>query len=407
MELRECRNIINDALSGQEADMLSLLKELVSIDSPTDCAEGVRRVGQVCADWLARAGFVTTCLPHAPVPDDEPWQAGLASAWMARHGSEGAGPGIGFIGHMDTVFPVGTAQRRPFTVDRQADRVYGPGVADMKGGLVAMLFAARTLAEHHLLPCPLTLMFSSDEELGSPTSSLALRTHLRGAHAVFCAEPGGVGGKVTLSRKGSGHMHIRVRGVAAHAGRNYADGASAILALAHKVLEYDRLVDLSHGITVNTGLISGGTSANSVAPWAEARLHLTYRRLADGERVVEAIRAITASESVPRTHAAVSGGLRLYPLERTAAGDKLFALVREAGRQLDMTLDGQHYESAAESGFCSSVLGIPTICCMGPEGDNIHSDKEYMVLSSLVPRARLLALSAVMAARTNFSAPAA
>lgn len=220
MDIQTCRAIIEKALRGQEAAMLALLKELVDIDSPTDCAEGVRRVGQVCADWLARAGFATACLPHAPVPEDEAWQAELASAWTARHGAAGAGPGIGFIGHMDTVFPVGTAQRRPFTVDRQADRVYGPGVADMKGGLVAMLFAARTLAEHDLLPCPLTLMFSSDEELGSPTSSQALRRHLQGAHAVFCAEPGGVGGRVTVSRKGSGHMHIRVQGVAAHAGRD-------------------------------------------------------------------------------------------------------------------------------------------------------------------------------------------
>lgn len=234
---------------------------------------------------------------------------------MARQG-----PGIGFIGHMDTVFPVGTAQRRPFTVDRQADRVYGPGVA-------------------------------------------------------------------------------------AHAGRDYANGASAILALARKVLAYDRLVDLPNGVTVNTGLISGGSSANSVAPWAEARLHLTYRRLADGERVVAAIRDITAAESLPHTRATASGGLRLYPLERTAAGDRLFALVREAGRLLDMPLEGQHYESAAESGFCSSVLGIPTICCMGPEGEHIHSDKEYLVLSSLVPRAMLLALSAVMAARTDLAVP--
>lgn len=135
MELQDCRKVIDEALAGQEAEMLALLEELVSIDSPTNCAEGVHRVGQVCADWLARAGFATACLPHAPVPEDEAWQADLASPWTARYGAEGAGPGIGFIGHMDTVFPVGTAQRRPFTVDRRADRVYGPGVADMKGAL--------------------------------------------------------------------------------------------------------------------------------------------------------------------------------------------------------------------------------------------------------------------------------
>lgn len=404
MDIAACQAVIDKAFEHEEAAMLALLEELVKVDSPTDCAEGVNRVGDICTEALAEAGFIVERIPRPPVPDDEPWQAALADARTARRGEADAGPGIGFIGHMDTVFPAGTARLRPFRVDRQADRVYGPGVADMKGGLVAMIFAARVLARHKLLSCPLTLMFSCDEELGSPTSSRALQARLQGAHAVFCAEPGGVGGRVTTSRKGSGHMCIRVRGVAAHAGRNYEDGASAILALARKVLACDKLLDLPNGITVNTGLISGGTSANSVASWAEARVHLTYRRLEDGKRLVEAIRRLAAEESVPHTTTTVSGGLRLYPLERTAAGDKLFELVREAGWRFGMELHGQHYESAAESGFCSSVLGVPTICCMGPEGEHIHTDREYLVLSSLVPRARLLALSAVMAARTNFAA---
>lgn len=398
MDITRCQRIIDEAFDGQEEAMLTLLERLVSIDSPTDAPEGVDEVGRTCAAFLEEAGFEARCLPKPPVPEDEAWQAGLGQAWTARTGAPGEGPGIAFIGHMDTVFPVGTAKARPFRIDRAADKLYGPGVGDMKGGLVAMMFAAKVLKEHDLLPCPLTLMFSCDEELGSPTSSKGLQACLTGARAVFCAEPGGVGGLVTLSRKGSGHMHLRVKGISAHAGRNYDEGASAILALSKKVLAINELLDLPHGITVNTGLVSGGNSANSIAPWAEARIHLTYRRLEDGERLVGDIRRITTETSIPRTSATVSGGIRLYPLERTEAGDKLYSIVQQAGKMLGMDLKGQHYESAAESGFCSSVLGIPTICCMGPEAENIHTDKEFMVLSTLVKRAKLLALSALLAA---------
>ena len=399
MGLEDWKRALDKELDGCEAEMLSLLEDLVGIDSPTACAAGVNAVGERLSGWLSSEGFFVRRLDKHGIPEDEPWQNDLGDVRMARsHGPE-AGPGIAFIGHMDTVFPAGTAKARPFCVDRGLDHATGPGVADMKAGLVAMLFAARALKRSGLLECPLTLMFSPDEELGSPTASRALAEQLQGARAVICAEPGGEGGKVTLSRKGSGHMLLSVKGKAAHAGRNYADGASAILEIAHKVLEIDELLDLSRGLTVNTGLISGGSSANTVAPSAEARIHLTYRTLDDGKSVVNAIRDIASRVHVPGTSAHVSGGLRLYPLERTERGDRLFNLVSEAGKALGMELSGQHYESAAESGFCSSALKVPAICCMGPEGENIHSVKEYMRISTLVPRCKLMALSALQASR--------
>ena len=396
MDLSEWKRALDAEFSGAEGEMLALLEELVSIDSPTASGAGVDRVGDRLTAWLDEAGFETERLPKPPIAPDEAWQQGLGHARTARSHPLAAGPGIAFIGHMDTVFPEGEAARRPFRVDRAADKVTGPGAADMKGGLVAMVFAARAL--RRLLPCPLTLMFSPDEELGSPTGSAALKSRLPDALAVFCAEPGGLGGRVTLSRKGSGHMRLRVTGKAAHAGRNYEDGASAVIDLAHKLLEINELLDLDRGLTVNAGMIEGGISANSVAPWAEALIHLTYRRLEDGVNTVEAIREAASRIHVPGASASVSGGLRLYPLERTAAGDDLFALVREAGESLGMHLTGQHYESAAESGLCSSALGLPTICCMGPEGEHIHTEQEFLRLSTLVPRAKLLALSALAAA---------
>ncbi len=404
MDSDAARAAIAAALNPRREDMLALLERLVNIDSPTRHAEGVNAVGRACADWLAEAGFETRRLDHPPIPEEERWQADLGNAWTAR--TTGADtPGIGFIGHLDTVFPVGTARRRPFARHEAGDRLTGPGVADMKAGLVSMLFAARALRETGLLPCPLTLFFSCDEELGSPTSSKKMREVLTGAKAVFSCEPGGPRpGRVTLSRKGSGHMHLTVQGRAAHAGRNFSDGASAILAMSRKILDFNRLVDLSRGLTVNTGLVSGGTSANTVAPSAEARVHLTYRTLEDGERVVDALRRITAREDVPGTTAHISGGLRLYPLMRTKQGDRLYDIVRAAGAKLGLDIVGQHYESAGDSGFCSTALGVPTICCMGPEGDHIHSEQEYLVASTLLPRTRLLALSAVMAAHADLDA---
>lgn len=398
MSLMEWKRALDAQLENQEHEMLILLEQLVSIDSPTADAAGVNRVGETLTGWLAQEGFATSRLPKPAIPEDEPWQADLGDVFMARSHAHSAGPGIAFIGHMDTVFPVGTARSRPFRLDRAADRATGPGVADMKAGLVANLFAARALKRLGA-PFPMTLMFSPDEELGSPTASKALAAQLPGALAVICAEPGGVGEVVTVSRKGSGHMHLKITGKAAHAGRCYADGASAVLELAHKTLAINGFLDLSRSLTVNTGLISGGTSANSVAPWAESRIHLTYRTLEDGKRVVAGIRDTVSRPTVPGTTAAISGGLRLYPLERTPQGDKLFGLVREAGGLLGMRITGQHYESAAESGFCSSQLGIPTICCMGPEGDNIHSVDEFMIPSTLLPRCKLIALAAIQAAK--------
>lgn len=398
MSLMEWKRALDAQLENQEHEMLILLEQLVSIDSPTADAAGVNRVGETLTGWLAQEGFATSRLPKPAIPEDEPWQADLGDVFMARSHTHSVGPGIAFIGHMDTVFPVGTARSRPFRLDRATDRATGPGVADMKAGLVANLFAARALKRLGA-PFPMTLMFSPDEELGSPTASKALAAQLPGALAVICAEPGGVGEVVTVSRKGSGHMHLKIMGKAAHAGRCYADGASAVLELAHKTLAINGFLDLSRSLTVNTGLVSGGTSANSVAPWAESRIHLTYRTLEDGKRVVAGIRDTVSRPTIPGTTAAISGGLRLYPLERTPQGDKLFGLVREAGGLLGMRITGQHYESAAESGFCSSQLGIPTICCMGPEGDNIHSVDEFMIPSTLLPRCKLIALAAIQAAK--------
>ncbi len=403
MELSVWKQSLDVWFDAHKQDMLTMVERVVNMDSFSHDAADVNRLGEVITGWMAEAGFRTEMLPKRPAPADEPWMASLGNVFTARTHPVEAGPGVALIGHMDTVFPAGTAASRPFRLDRAADRATGPGIVDMKSGLVVNMFVARALKELGLMDVPMTLTFSPDEELGSPTPLLG--EQLNGAHAVICTEPGYAGGGVSVERKGSGHLLLEIEGVSAHAGRCYADGASAILELAHKVLAFNEHLDLANGTTVNTGLISGGASANSVAPNATARVHLTFRTLEAGRRLVEAIRADAARTWVPRTVSRLSGGIRLYPLTKTPQVMALFDLACKAGEAAGCPIREVRSDGAAESGYCCSVLKLPAICSMGPEGGGLHAVDEYMVPSTLLPRAKMVALTALQAARVFKASP--
>lgn len=391
--------ILDDFFSDKEPQMLTMLEHIVNMCSFTSEGKNVEKVGRYLMDFLAAHGFYTKLAEKIEIPENEAWLYNHSNPFVARSHDFNAEPGIVLAGHLDTVFSSEYCCEHKFKIDFEHDRAYGPGVADMKAGLIANVFAAVALKENNLLSCPVTLAFSADEELGSPVSSRALKPYLMGAKAAINAEPGGVGGYVTFSRKGSGHITFNIKGKSAHAGRNYQDGASAILELAHKTLEINKFLDLSRSKTVNTGLISGGTSANSVAPCASSKIHITYQTRAEGEELVKNIKKVADTVYVEGTQTEMTGGLRLYPLERSEKGDKLFELAKEAGKCFGLELKGQHYESASDSGFYSSVLNIPTICCMGPEGDNIHTPDEYLIPSTILKRTKCIALTACYASQ--------
>ena len=398
MDLTLWKDKLDAYLDPQEGDMLRLLERIVNMDSFTTDAQDVDQLGTVLTDWLREAGFQTFMMPKTEAPADEPWQADLGHVFMAKtHGRE-AEPGIVFLGHMDTVFPKGTAQARPFKIE--GDRATGPGVADMKAGVVANMFAARALKDLGLIDVPMTLMFSPDEELGAPTATRVYRERISGARAVICAEPGFPDGGVTTERRGSGHFHMRISGISAHAGRCYEDGASAILELAHKIVALDAFVDAQAQTIVNTGLISGGNSANAVAPWADARIHITFNTVDAAERLVENVRAVAARTFVPRTTTRISGGIRLHPLEYTADVETRFGMAERACAAMGgYTIRRNRALGASEAGFTASVLGIPSICSMGPEGAELHSPSEYLSVDTVLPRCKMIALTAIQAAR--------
>lgn len=405
MDIARWKEQLDTWFDAKEPEMYALLERVVNMDSFSHDAADVNRLGETLNSWMAEAGFYTEKLPKKPAPAGEEWINELGNVFCARsHGPE-CGPGVALIGHMDTVFPAGTAKARPFMLDRAADRATGPGILDMKAGLVINMFTARALKELGLINVPMTLTFSPDEELGSPGTTPVLGEVLNGAHAVLCTEPGYAGGGVSVERKGSGHLLLEIEGKSAHAGRNYEDGASAILELAHKILAFNEHLDLKNETTVNTGLINGGISANSVAPNARARIHMTFKTLEAGRTLIEKLRADAARTWTPGTTSRISGGIRLYPLMPTPKVMALWELVQASAKALNMPVECIRSKGAAESGYCCSILELPAICSLGAEGSGLHATDEYIVPSTFLPRAKLTALTALQAARTFDASP--
>ncbi|MEE7489836.1 M20 family metallopeptidase [Methylobacterium oryzae] len=366
-------------LDGQEGAMLSLLEDLVNIDSGSYDKPGVDAVGIRIAEFLAGHGIPVTTIPVE----------GYGDALKANvAGSGGGNRPVVLMGHRDTVFPKGEPARRPFRI---ADgRAYGPGVADMKAGLVMNAFV---LAAYHRAggaPVPLVGLFTSDEEIGSPACRPIIEETARGARAVLNSEPGRPTGNVVTGRKGGVFMQLEVLGRAAHSGGNYADGRSAILELAHKTVAFHALTDLDRGTTVNVGLISGGQSVNTVAPRATCEIDLRYVTPPDREAAMSRITAIVAGSTVPDTTAHLTIKGEFLPLVQDEASRALFETYARVSAGGGHPVAGEFAGGCADSGFTASV-GCPTLCAVGPVGGKAHSPEEYLEVASLVPRARAMA----------------
>ena len=200
MKLESATGKLNAYFDGRQPEIMGMIERLVNMDSFSEDGEDVNKVGETVSGWMREAGFHTEKIAKPAIDPDESWMEKLGNVFSARTHEREAGPGIVFLGHMDTVFPAGTAAARPFRVE--GGRAYGPGVADMKAGVVANMFAARALKDLGLIDVPMTLMFSPDEELGAPTATRVYRERISGARAVICAEPGFPDGGVTTERRG-------------------------------------------------------------------------------------------------------------------------------------------------------------------------------------------------------------
>ena len=373
---------ITDWLATQQDAMIALLREMVDTDSGSYNKPGIDAVGGAVQRFMTAHGIPVEVKPQQKHGDT----LRAAVPWDGPAGN--AGGNVVLMGHRDTVFPDGEAQRRPFTI--RDGIAYGPGVADMKAGLVMNCFVLAAFAKFGGSPAPLVGLFTGDEEIGSPEGRPEIEAEARRARVVFNSEPGRVSGNVVTGRKGGVFSQFRITGKAAHSGGAFTDGISAIEELARKVQALHAITDLDRGITVNVGLVSGGQSVNTVAPWAEGQIDLRYVEPADRDDAMARISGIIERSYVPGTKAELTIRGEFLPLTQSAAAKKLFELYVSAAADTGFRTEGEFTGGCADSGFTAAV-GAPTICAVGPVGGKAHSPDEFLRVDSLVPRAQACA----------------
>lgn len=358
---------------------LELLGRLVNIDSGTYDKAGIDEVGRVLAGELKELGLTVTFHPQAERGDH-----------VSAYKPGTSGKTLLFVGHMDTVFPLGTVKERPFRVEN--GRAYGPGVLDMKGGDSCIIYALKALkATNPTLWAELgvRVVFNSDEEIGSGTSRELIAEQAKLSNAACVLEPARAGGQYVRQRKGVGMFQLTVRGKNAHAGAQPELGANAVADLAHKVALLHGLTNYQTGLTVNVGAIRGGDRANVVPDFAQCDIDIRVTSLAMIEEIQAELARIAAIVHVPGTSATLTGQFEHLPMEYTPAGERLFNILTKAGAEVGFQVENIATGGGSDGNNTSQYT--PTMDGMGPRGNFAHSANEYVEIDSLPERTKALA----------------
>lgn len=367
-------------LRRREREMVSLLGRFVRFESPSGEKAAVDRMARIVAAEWKRRGAQVRVLRQAGNGDH-------VCAEIAPSARRAAGQ-ILILGHLDTVYPLGTLAEMPFRVG--GGRARGPGTFDMKAGLVLALFAVDALRAAGIFPAKrLVFLWTSDEEIGSETSRREIEWQARRSDAVLVLEPAyGRDGALKTARKGVGTAEIVVTGIAAHAGIGPHAGVNAVYELALQIARLAKMNDPRRGITMQATVVGGGTASNVIPEHARVEVDIRYAHRADAAGIDRKLRELRPI--LPGARVEVLGGVNRPPLERTAGVVTLFrqaqALMREIGRTLDEASTG-----GGSDGCFTAALGVPTLDGLGAVGDGAHSAREYIVIRSLPERAALLA----------------
>lgn len=367
-----------DELRAREIALLTLLRDLVHLESPSHDKAAVDR----CIDRVERecTGIGGRVRRHR--------QKGFGDLLEVRfgRGRRGVKP-VMLLGHLDTVWDVGTLGKMPFRV--VDGRVWGPGTLDMKAGVAMAVTALEYLLEADALNRPVILLLVSDEEIGSPVSRPVTEKLARECEAVYVLEPAqGLPGGYKTARKGVGEYTIYVKGVAAHSGVDFARGHSAIAELARQVNVIQGFTELSRGITVNVGTIEGGTRSNVIAAEARATVDVRIAKAADAGRVERKFRRLRGVDRA--CIVSVKGGLNRPPMERTRGTVELFRRAATLAGAMGFGLKEASTGGGSDGNF-TSALGVPTLDGMGAVGEGAHALHESVILKDLAPRTALVA----------------
>ncbi|OFW23907.1 MAG: hypothetical protein A3G21_03205 [Acidobacteria bacterium RIFCSPLOWO2_12_FULL_66_21] len=368
---------MTDTLRFCEAErpwLLETIEALVRLESPSTDKAAVDRCGAELARRLTAAGGRVERVPQVERGDH------------VRAVFPGGPTQVLVLGHYDTVWPVGQIERMPL-VERDG-RLHGPGIFDMKSGIAVAILAARAMrGTPRATPPTIVMLWTTDEEIGSATSRALIEREARASAAVLVLEPSLPGGAAKTSRKGCGEFELVVHGISAHAGLDPGTGASAIHELARQIIAIEAIQDLPRGISVNVGVIAGGSRANVVAAEARATIDVRVPAMADVARVESALAGL--SPELRGTRLELRGGVDRPPLERSDRVVRLYELAKGIAADLGRTL-GEGGAGGGSDGNFTAAAGVPTLDGLGPAGDGAHAAHEHVIVDDLAWRAALV-----------------
>ncbi|MFL4996858.1 MAG: M20 family metallopeptidase [Microvirga sp.] len=363
---------------SRSSPFLDTLFTWIRTESPTHDRAGVNLM----------MDLVVSQMQDAPVAVERiSGTEGLGDVLVLRAGPQTSEPGILVMSHLDTVHPVGTIES-DLQLRLEGDRLYGPGVYDMKGGAYFALEAFKDVARRGAAARPIVFLVTPDEEIGSPITRPMIEDFGRHSAYALVTEPARDGGQIVTARKGVGRFDVHVEGRPAHAGSRHKDGRNAVYEAARQILAIEAMTDYARGITTTVGMVSGGTAVNTIPQHCRFPVDLRVETVADGEVVTAAILGLKPHN--PDFKLTIAGGMNRPPYERTEATSRLFDQAKSLAAEIGFDLVSAPRVGGGSDGNFTAALGIPTLDGLGIDGDGAHTLQEYGVISSIAPRQKLM-----------------
>lgn len=365
-------------LQEKKTEMLQLIEQLVNIDSGSYVKKGVDLVGSILKEKYEELGFIVEVKEERE----------FGNNMIIQH-KNAIDPKIILVAHMDTVFPEGTVAKRPFYIE--GSRAYGPGVVDMKSSQVELIYAIKALQTIRSKSIEnIQIILNGDEEIGSKTSRPLIEKHSVGKEYALIMEPARKDGSLVTARRGGGRYEIIVKGKAAHSGIEPEKGRSAIEELAYKIIQLHSLNNHEKGISVNVGLIEGGSSVNTVSASAVAHVDIRISEMEQAAYLEKKIKEICSKTEVSGTKIQLEGAISRPPMVLNNQSEELLHIIQDVGKEIGLKVKDTATGGGGDASF-TSATGVATVDGLGPVGGDAHSESEYLEIDTLPERTLLLA----------------